>query len=198
LDSAASEARSALRSLRVDPPDDGFAARLHERLVAEGPPRAAGLGQRLADAWARWRGRLVWSAAGALVSAAAFALVLAARGAAPPAPIAPADPASATVTEAVHVIPVDKVAVIRLNFTAEVAIEDVAFEVRLPEGLSFWSEGRTLPERLFVWRGSLAAGDNQVPIAVRGARPGRYRVVTTAGIDRRRVEHAVVLEVTGA
>ena len=74
----------------------------------------------------------------------------------------------------------------------------MAFEVRLPEGLSFWSEGRALPERSFVWRGRLAAGDNAVPIAVRGDRPGRYRVIATAEIDRRRVEHAVVLEVTGA
>jgi hypothetical protein len=192
------EARHALRSLRVDPPsDDGFATRLRERLIAEGPPRAPRLLDRLAEAWAAWRGRLVWPAAGVLVGAATFALLLVARGPAPALrAVGPAQPA--LVAEAVHVIPVDKIAVIRLTFTAEVAVDEVAFQVRLPEGLAFWSEGHALPERTFVWRGSLAAGDNAVPIAVRGARPGRYRVVTSAEMDQRRIEHAVVLEVTGA
>jgi len=197
-DTAEADVRGALRSLRVDPPvDEGFSARLRERLVAQGPPRAPRLSDRLAEAWARWRGRLVWPAAGVLAGVATFALLFVARGpAAPRLPaVAPAGPAVAD--EAVHVIPVDKIAVIRLTFTADVAVDEVAFQVRLPEGLSFWSEGRALPERTFVWRGSLAAGENAVPIAVRGARPGRYRVFATAEMDQRRVEHALVLEVTG-
>ena len=199
LDPASAEVRRALRALRVDPPDDGFAAGLRQRLIAAGPPRAPRLRERLAQAWARLGSRLAWPAAGALAGAATFVLLMLARGSAPPSTgAAPTDPARAVAAEAVHRIPADKIAVIRLNFTAEAAIEEVAFEIRLPEGLSFWSEGRALPERSFVWRGRLDAGDNPVPIAVRGERPGRYRVVTTAEIDRKRVEHAVVLEVTGA
>jgi hypothetical protein len=197
-DPAEVDVRRALRSLRVDPPDAGFGALLRERLVAEGPPRAPGLLDRARDAWARWRGRLVWPAAGVLAGAATFALLLLARGPSPRLPVvaAPAQPAVAD--ETVHVIPADKIAVIRLTFTAQVAVDEVAFQVRLPEGLAFWSDGRALPERTFVWRGSLVAGENAVPIAVRGARPGRYRVLTTAEMDQHRVEHAVILEVTGA
>jgi hypothetical protein len=195
-DPAEAEARRALRSLRVDVPDGGFSTRLRERLIAEGPPRAPRLVDRLGEAWSRWRGRLVWPAAGILAGAATFALLLLARGHAPQLPAVAVSPVATN--ETVHVIPADKIAVIRLTFTADVAVDEVAFQVRLPEGLSFWSEGRALPERTFVWRGSLAAGENAVPIAVRGARPGRYRVLASADMDQHRVEHAVILEVTGA
>jgi hypothetical protein len=203
-DPASAEARRALRSLRVDPPDDGFSSRLRERLVAAGPPPAPGIWGRLGAALAPGGGRLfpglLWPAAGVLAGAATFLLLGLGRGPTAGGLAAGAGGAvtAAAGAEAVHRIPSDKIAVIRLNFAAEVAIHDVAFEVRLPEGLAFWSEGHALAERSFLWHGDLFAGDNPLPIAVRGERPGRYRVVTTAEIDGRRIEHAVLLEVTGA
>ena len=34
-----------------------------------------------------------------------------------------------------------KVAVIKLDFTADVAVAEADFQVSLPEGLSFWADG---------------------------------------------------------
>jgi hypothetical protein len=213
-DRASDDVREALRSLRVTPPDDGFSVQLRERLLAAGPPPAPGLFQRWRETWARHPG-LFWpvtgTAAGALAGTVMFVILALTRGqgAGTAAGTTTAEnpggtaaqsvalPTSLASAEAVHQIPTDKVAVIRLNFTAEVAITDVAFEVRLPEGLAFWSGGRRLTDRTFGWRGDLAPGDNPMPVAVRGERPGRYRVVATAEMNGRRIEHALVLEVTG-
>jgi hypothetical protein len=82
-----------------------------------------------------------------------------------------------------------------LAFSAEVAVESVTFEVTLPEGLAFWSNGRRLDERTFRWPGRLDAGENLIPIAVRGDRPGRYPVVATVEVEGRVLEHRVVLDV---
>jgi hypothetical protein len=92
-------------------------------------------------------------------------------------------------------VPSSKIAVIKLAFAAEVAVEDVTFEVTLPEGLAFWSSGKRLDERSFRWPGRLDAGENLVPIAVRGDRPGRYPVVATVEIGGRVLEHRVFLDV---
>ncbi len=102
------------------------------------------------------------------------------------------------VAEPVHRVPADKTAVIRINFATEVAVGNVTFDVSLPEGLSFWSGGEKLAMRSFRWQGHLVAGDNPIPIAVRGDRPGRYRVRAAAEVDGARIEHDVVLEVEGA
>jgi hypothetical protein len=94
-------------------------------------------------------------------------------------------------------VPSSKVAVIKLNFAAEAAVEDVTFEVALPEGLAFWSRGQRLALRTFRWPGRLEAGDNLIPIAVRGDRPGRFRVRARVETGSGVVEHELVLDVKG-
>ena len=192
--------------------DEDFRASLHRRLVAAGPPPRLGLAARLRDALDRWRS-WVWPAAGIAAGAATFGLLVIVRGV--PAPVAekivhvPAASAGgasepvATTSSVPHDVtptydvPSSKVAVIKLNFTAEVAVEDVTFEVTLPEGLAFWSRGQSLPDRTFRWPGRLGAGDNLVPIAVRSGRPGRYHVRAKVLAAGETLEHEVILQVKG-
>ena len=84
---------------------------------------------------------------------------------------------------------------VRINLSAEVAVESAHIQVNLPEGLVFWAGGQELPQRSFEWTQPLRAGDNDIPIAVRGTRPGRYRMTLSARIGSQRVEDEVVLEV---
>ncbi|HVR63260.1 MAG TPA: hypothetical protein VMU50_15260 [Polyangia bacterium] len=195
------DVRRLLRGLRVDPADGGFREALHRRLGAEAPPARRGLGAAARAAFARWPG-LLWPATGVLSGAAAFAILMALRTPVVPQAAPVAAPAAATVaeaeTETIHRLPADKTAVIRINFATEVAVDNVTFDVTLPEGLSFWSQGQKLAFRSFRWQGQLSAGDNPIPIAVRGDRPGRYRVRAAAEVAGARIEHEVVLEVEGA
>ena len=197
--------REALRGLAVDAPDHGFRAALHLRLAAEPAPAAVGFVAAFFNrpsAWLRHRRAWLWPVGGLAAGVAAYALLVVvygdpvARQAARPqvAPAAPTTVASGPVWPSFRV-PSSKVAVIRLAFSAEVAVEDVTFEVTLPEGLAFWSSGKRLDERTFRWPGRLEAGENLVPIAVRGDRPGRYPVVATVEFGGRVLEHRVVLDV---
>jgi hypothetical protein len=92
-------------------------------------------------------------------------------------------------------VPSSKVAVIKLAFTADVAVENATFEVTLPEGLHFWSGGQRLAERSFRWPGRLDAGENVVPVAVRADRPGRYPVVATVEVEGLVLEQRVIMDV---
>jgi len=176
-----------LRALRVDPPDGGFALALHRRLVAAGTPKEQGLWQRLRAAAAS-RPHLLWPAAGLAAALAAFVALGLIRA---PAPLAPALIGRPATTE----VPSTKVAMIRLDLTADVAVPDAAIEVRLPEGLVFWSDGKELAQRTFEWTQPLAAGGNEIPIAVRGLRPGHYQVVVKARIGDEGLEDTIPLEV---
>jgi len=173
-----------LRALRVDPPEGGFSAELHRRLAAAGPPRAVGIWGRVRQGMERWR-PVLWPAVGVAVGVAVF-LVLGSLRPAPPTPIA---------QELAVKVPASKVALIRLNFSADVAVETAQLHVELPAGLSFWSDGEELAQRALDWEQPLSAGDNVIPIAVRGARAGEYRVVATARVGEQRIEHDVVLRV---
>jgi hypothetical protein len=179
------DVRDRLRGLRVDAPGDGFEAALHRRLVAAGPPDKPGVWHRFA-AWFEGRGWVAWPALGLTAGVALFLAL--GQWRAPPAPL-PAVFASASVPES-------KVAVIKLNFSADVAVESADFVVSLPEGLTFWADGEALPQRTFEWTQALSAGDNVIPIAVRGERPGQYRVTASATVGGERIEHEVLLEVT--
>jgi hypothetical protein len=195
-----------LRALRVDPPASGFDARLHLRLAQAGSPPLPGLRHRVGG-WLQGRRGWLWPISGVAAGAATFAIfawtqagplaTLPGRGD-PPAAIARGD------VPPTFVVPPARVAVIKLAFSADVDVEDVTFEVTLPEGLAFWSRGQALAERSFRWPGRLSAGENLFPVAVRGERPGRYRVKAraelppgggnTAGAV---VEHEIWLEVRG-
>ena len=187
--------RERLRALREDPAEgEDFASLLHRRLVAAGPPEPA-------PGWERVRERLrrgapvLWPATGVVAGVAAFLLLSALKAPLAPPPETP--PAAVAALEAPGTtVPASKVAVIKLDFTADVAVEQADFQVSLPEGLSFWADGEELPLRSFSWSQPLSVGSNVIPVAVRGHKPGRYLVTALARMGEQRMEHEVVLEVT--
>ena len=178
-----------LRRAGGEPLPEGFSLSLHQALVAAGAPRL-GLIDRVRAAIAL---RPVTFAA----STAALAAMLATggtmlalhrlHGAASTAP---------TAVAAAYKVPESKLALVKIDFVAEKAIDDVAFEITLPDGLRFVSGGQELAERTFRFQGRLDAGSNPIPIAVRGPRAGRYKVIAHAIGAELDVTQEVVLEVT--
>lgn len=182
--------RERLRSLRVDPPPGDFAAALHRKLVEAGPPDPEPWWRRLFQA--RWSPAL-WPALGA-AAGALVVIVVGLRQHNPTVP--PTPPGMAQAATPATEVPASKVAIVRLNLTTEVAANNAEIRISLPEGLVFWSEGEALAQRSFTWTQALAAGDNAIPIAVRGERPGRYKVTVSARTGNEQVEDEVLLEVT--
>ena len=192
------ELASRLRALRVDAPDGGFGAALHRKLVQAGPPaeptwwrRMLGqLGQLVPPAGALHPGRaLLGPALGAAVAAAAFVVL------GPQRQPLPASPSAGALV--VAQVPATKVAVVRVNLSADVAVQDARIRISLPDGLYFWADGQELAQREFEWTQPLEAGDNDIPIAVRGRQPGSYRMTVTARINGASVVDDVLLEVVG-
>ncbi len=135
-----------LRALREDPPEAGFSSALHRRLVAAGPPEPASAGDWLRQ-FLRRRGPVLWPSLGLAAGIAAFLVLSAGQPAPAPGPLAEQS-AQALATPGT-VVPASKVAVIKLDFTTDVAVEEADFQVSLPEGRAFWSDGEELPLRLF-------------------------------------------------
>jgi len=185
--------RERLGALREDPPELGFQASLHRRLVAAGPPEPAPGWDRV-----RWFLRrsapVLWPSVGVAAGVAAF-LIMSGLQQPPPPPQVTAE-APRQLEAPGTAVPASKVAVIKLDFTADVAVEEADFQVSLPEGLTFWADGEDLPLRSFTWTQPLNAGSNVIPIAVRGHKPGRYLVTALARAGDQEIEHDVVLEVT--
>ena len=176
--SSRGDLRDRLRQLKVDPPEGGFEASLRRTLQAEGPPSPPPFWRRI---WPQIsQPRLLWPAFGAAMGVAVF-LALAHVGR-PSLPVAAEFPAT-------------KVAVVRVNLSSNVAVQSAQIRISLPEGLVFWADGQALPQRSFEWTQPLAAGDNDIPIAVRGQHPGRYRMTVSARMGNEQVEHEVLLEV---
>jgi hypothetical protein len=169
----------------VDAPDGGFGASLHRRLVAAGAPDAPGFWRRV---WPSFKAnpRLLWPAFGAAAGLAVF-LVLGQLSEAP----SHGHLNGAVATQ----FPATKVAVVRVNLSAEVAVESAHIRISLPEGLVFWADGQELPQRTFEWTQPLRAGDNDIPIAVRGQKPGKYRMTVSTRIGEERIVDEVMLEV---
>ena len=178
--------RPRLRALRVDPPEGDFQACLRRRLLEEGPPPPASLWQRVRASPHRPR-RLLWPALGAAAGAAAFLALAVLQPSIVPRKGAPAGP--------VTLLPSSRVAVVRINLAAEVAVDAAHIRVTLPPELSFWADGQELPQRSFEWSQALRSGDNEIPIAVRGQRPGRYRIAVDARIAGARVEDEILIDV---
>jgi len=186
LDGRDAEVRARLRALRSDLAEGDFRARLRAKLVADGPPQSRSLGQRLLSPLrgARW----LWPAAGVAAGVATFLALSMLRMAGPrPAPV----DAGSLVTR----LPATRVALVRLNLTADAAVELAHIRITLPPELSFWADGEALGDRSFEWTQPLRRGDNEIPIAVRGQRPGRYRIAVTAHFGDAKVEDEVVLDV---
>lgn len=187
----------ALRDLRVDPPgSEAFASSLHLRLAQAGPPPSPSWLARLGATLGR-RPAVLWPAVGTLCGVLAFVVLGQVRRPETPLTRAEREPTAMGDVAPTYRVPSSKVAVIKLNFAASVDVADVDFEVELPEGLAFWSGGRKLPDRVFRWPGELHAGDNLIPVAVRGERPGLYRVKARALVGGELLQHDVVLDVRG-
>lgn len=174
-----------LRALRTDPPDDGFSLSLHKKLAEAGEPDEPSW-------WKRALGpllsqpRVAWPALGAATGLAVVAVLSFMRAPAPP-------PAPMPIAAALF--PATKVAMVRVNLSAEVAVESAQIRISLPQGLSFWADGQELAQGSFEWSQPLSKGANEIPVAVRGHKPGRYRMTVSAVIDGRPIEEEVLLEV---
>jgi anti-sigma factor RsiW len=175
------------RAAVVEPPED-FARTLHARLVAEAPPARPSLWARIA-AFAYWK-PIAWAGAGAAVVLAVMLVAPRFRHsqAVDAVVVGPVTPTFR--------VPASKLAVVKIDFVAEQAVEDVEFAVQLPDGLRFVSGGRELPDREFRWQGALSQGSNDIPVAVRGKHAGRYKIVARAAGGGVEATHQVVLEVT--
>ena len=185
---------SLLRELGRDltvPAD--FQRKLHARLLVEPPPRIP----LLTRLW--WRlerlgldsgPRLFASAALAVGIVLLLLLPLRKHGESTAAVFVPDSAIAASFR-----IPSHRVAVVQLDFVADVSVDEVDFEINLPRELEFVDGGNAIPERHIAWRGSLAIGSNPVPVAIRGVRPGRYRVTAQARGRDVMVRHEVLLEV---
>jgi hypothetical protein len=174
-----------LRRAGDAPLPSGFQAELHFKLVASAP-LGPSLGQRLRDWLALRPFAFAASAAAlsALVAVGGTLAILEQRGASPHA------------VQAGFRVPEAKVALVKIDFVSGKEIDDVSFEILLPDGLHFYSGGHELAERSFQWQGKLSTGSNLVPVAVKGSRPGLYHVIAHATGDNLDVSQDVILEVT--
>jgi hypothetical protein len=182
--------REAGKQLQL--PSD-FQRALHEKLRAEPPPRLP-LTTRLWWFLERFgfdsTPRLMAGAALAVTLIALLLVPLRQRGEATARVFVPEETVAASFR-----IPSQRVAVVQLDFVADVSVDDVEFEVSLPGELEFVDGGAAIPDRQIAWKGSLSVGSNPVPVAVRGIRPGRYRVTALAKGRDVTVRHEVLLEV---
>jgi len=181
-----------LRRAGGEPLPEGFSLSLHRALVDAGPPR-----RRLLDGV---RAMIAMRPVTFAASAAALAAALATGGTFAlvhrHAPATAASTMAAAPTVAAYKVPESKVALVKIDFVAEKAIDDVAFEITLPDGLRFVGGGSELAERTFRFQGKLEAGSNPIPIAVKGPHAGRYTVIAHAIGPALDVTQEVVLEVT--
>ena len=165
-----------------EPLPDGFSRALHQALVAAGPPRRS-----FFDAV---RAAIAMRPMTFAASAAALAALVSVGGTLALTRHAPPMQAIA------YRVPESKLALVKVDFVAEKEVADVDFEITLPDGLRFVSGGQQLAERSFRFQGALRAGDNPIPIAVKGPRAGRYKVIAHAVGPSLDVTQEVVLEVT--
>jgi hypothetical protein len=173
---------SLAQQVALPPLPPGFTRDLALRIAASGPP-ARSLTDRLRGLLAR---RPFVTLATAACGGAALALVVAQAG----ARLHAATPAAIS-----YAMPSNQIALVRVEFIADAPIDQVDFEVLLPDGLHFFAQGEEVAERAFQWQGSLRAGSNIIPVAVRGARPGRYHLIAHAVAKDLDVLHRVEIEV---
>lgn len=176
----------------------GFQSELHRRLASEPiprPPLSVRLGRLVEPLGLDRLPRLGLAAAGlALIGVVgAGVATLGPRPRGESAVFVPDEQIAASFR-----VPSQRIAVVQIDFVADDPVQDVLFEVTLPTGLQFIDGGRPLLERTLSWRGALATGSNPIPLAVRGSKPGRYRVVASARGPGLEVRHDILLEVVSS
>lgn len=66
---------------------------------------------------------------------------------------------------------------VNIGFDVDESVDNVTFQINLPEGLKFVDEkSQPMLAQSVSWKGSLKEGKTVVPIVVRGVRPGRYEI----------------------
>lgn len=66
---------------------------------------------------------------------------------------------------------------VNIGFDVASSVEDVTFQIDLPEGLQFVDDQRQpMMAQSVSWKGSLKSGKTVVPIVVRGVQPGRWTI----------------------
>jgi anti-sigma factor RsiW len=174
-----------MRRAGSEPLPDGFALSLHQALVAAGPPERTFMDRVRAAIAMRPMTFAACAAALAAIVSVGTTLKFSRH------------PVGTTPAQAIaYRVPESKVALVKIDFVAEKNIDDVAFEITLPDGLRFVSGGQQLAERTFRFQGKLSAGDNPIPIAVKGPRAGRFKVIAHAIGPALDITQEVVLEVT--
>jgi hypothetical protein len=66
---------------------------------------------------------------------------------------------------------------VNIGFDVAQNVEDVTFQIDLPEGLQFVDDKhQPLLAQSVSWKGSLKTGKTVVPIVVRGVQPGKWTI----------------------
>ncbi len=87
---------------------------------------------------------------------------------------------------------------IRLTYTAERPLADVAVTIRLDDGIVFHTDDTRFRDlREYEWKGALKAGTNEIPFVVEVRRTGTRTIHTTAEFDGYRHRHDVDLQADG-
>jgi anti-sigma factor RsiW len=98
--------------------------------------------------------------------------------------------------EPVHVN-LDQEHVLRVWFDAKERVEDVRFQLELPQGIALVTDQGMTPVSHVQWVGTLQAGRNLITIPVKGAERGRWTVTASIEKGSTRKERAIELLVNG-
>lgn len=150
------EVQRLIRTRKAPPAPPDLMERIHRKLEAE--PAAP-------------RFRISWPsmASGAIAAALVIGLVTVLLRQQAPLP--------SIQTAAVQVA---QPAAVTIGFDVARDVEDVTYEIELPEGLEFVdSANQPIEARSVTWQGALRRGKTVVPITVRGLQPGRYEILAT-------------------
>jgi len=83
---------------------------------------------------------------------------------------------------------------VRLVFSSDEDISDVAFDIELEPGLEFaTTDSEIAAMKVLQWDGDLKRGRNEIPFAVTVAKPGRWVVTARAQYHDATHEHRIVL-----
>lgn len=170
---------------------EGLEARVFEALHAlpEAPCAASEVARALAEAPvpaspSRWRFSWISGGLGAAIAAVLFLVVLPRS-----TPLPRIETAAVEVQQNVAV---------SIGFDVASSVEDVTYEIALPDGLRFVGEdSQTLEAQSVKWQGALVAGKTVVPIVVRGMRPGTYEILATVRKGAMVKHTTIVVPVTG-